>query len=279
VPRSLARQWGISEGDLLELITLAPAPATHLVIHPRTKRLEARVAIVTYFHSFYDRNSVFMSLKDLQLFMNRSGEFAEITRISLKCRDMLQIKPLARRLSRKFSSLRDESGFFGLRIPFQDDSWIQQAYSEMTLVRLIVAFVIFLAACALFLMIHLLMKGKIKTLGLLMAMGVSPFRLFSMVMSYGFLLSVVGAGLGWICGRIFMAYIDPLHEWLVVGLMGMENGLFGIYGFESFPSAYSHSLGLFVSFCSVVLCVFSALLPAWSVSRLRAAEVLKMESS
>ncbi|MGE4159724.1 MAG: ABC transporter permease [Planctomycetota bacterium] len=280
LPEGLARELGLAVGDKVEIYAVVPSPPSAMIEKPRTKKMEARVARIVSFEGYEDKQSVFMPLLAMQGFLNHdpSEPVAGKAVAALSGADR---QALALEIDRIRSVIDREAGSEGrweVEAWTANMSWLGQVQYEMNMVRIVTLFILLLAACAIFLMVNLMMKSKVRTLGLLMAMGVGPLTIFRLVVGFAMGLSLLGSLAGWLGGWRFMAHIDAIHSWLMFDVLGSRAGLFDMYGiFESFPSAYSHSLALALSLSAGVLCLLSAIIPAILAARLQPAEVLKSE--
>lgn len=280
---------GALPGDEVELFTNVPSPVASPVPRPRTGRAQGRVLAVCQLRSQLDSYSIFIPLKSMQRFMNRAGEDAELSEVHVRFAkrpgQLMEFESFLRALYGSENQLDDAlardrdrgAGRFDVRVPLKNMAMFSQTYVELKMVQAIVLFVIVLAACAIFLMIHLLMRSQVRTLGLLMAMGVSRMRMFGMVIGFGVAITLLGAAFGWSGGALFMAHIQDIHDWLIHEVLELPGGIFDVYGFNGFPSAYTPTLGFLISLSVVVLGGIAALLPAWFTSRLQPSEVLKNE--
>lgn len=280
LPDGLARGLGLNVGDRVELYAVVPSPPSAMVEKPRTKKVEARVAHIAAFEGFEDKQSVFMPLVAMQAFLNHDPS-EPVAGKAVAALDGADREALAQELDRIRSVIDQESGADGrweVEAWTANMSWLGQVQYEMNMVRIVTLFILLLAICGIFLLVNMIMKHKVRTLGLLMAMGVAPMTIFRLVIGFAMGLGVIGSLAGWVGAWRFMVHIDAVHSWLMFDVLGSKTGLFDMYGiFENFPSAYSHPMALVLSLCAGFLCLLSAIIPAILAARLQPAEVLKSE--
>jgi len=279
---------GVKNNDILDLAIVTPFRLGDLLKKEEIKTVSVKVVQVADFSSFWNK-SIFMSLDSMQKVMNRSGDASMLSSVFLKIsndngmsfdtRNLLESAEERKQLINiKLNKLGSRDyGYFHVKSWFEEQRWLTQNMLEISMVQLIILIVLLLASCATYLMIHLLMKEKVRTIGLLMALGTSTFRIFLLVLSYGFILSLFGSLIGCLAGYFFMENIESISVFVI----GTKE-LFSVYGMDGLPVEEYLYIGntkilinLLVSVLITLMCTFSAIFPAIIASRIQPAQVLK----
>lgn len=115
----------------------------------------------------------------------------------------------------------------------------------------------------------LLLHQKRQEIGILMALGISKFKIRILFGSVGVLLSVMGVGLGLIPGFVISKYIE-LHPLKIMPSMYQDPYL---------PSRVDPSLIFIVIFVCILICAISLIIPLLNLSQLTPSAALKSSVS
>ncbi|WP_138431596.1 ABC transporter permease [Fodinibius saliphilus] len=271
----------IKEGDFLQSIDRNPiligkALAERLKLNLRSKLVLSfqdvdgnitagafRVAgIFDSFNANYDKGNVFVLRSDLNRLL---GNNDLIHKLTLKLDDFTKAPRRAEKLANSYPNLKIAS--WGTIAPE-----LEYVFS-MTDVSMYVIMVIIIIALVFSIINTMLMAVMERTheLGMLMAVGMNKRRLFGMVLSETFFLTMVGTPLGLLFSWITISILGTIG----IDLSAFAEGL-NAYGMDTviYPdldAVYYLNITLLIGIAAIL----SALYPAWKTLKLKPVEAIR----
>lgn len=222
-----------------------------------------RVAgIFESFNSNYDKGNVFVLRSDLNRLLNQQNL---IHRVTLKLDDFTIAQQRVEELKRSYPDLRIAS--WAVIAPE-----LEYVFS-MTDVSMYIVMVIIIIALIFSIVNTMLMAVMERTreLGMLMAVGMNKRRLFGMVLSETFFLTMVGTPLGLLLSWITIAILGNTG----IDLSAFAEGL-NAYGMDTviYPdlsASYYWNITLLIGLAAIL----SAFYPAWKALKLKPIEAIR----
>jgi len=153
-------------------------------------------------------------------------------------------------------------------------TWEQRQHILLEAVRIekfviyfLVVLLIFFAACMVLLMLTLTVIEKTRDIGVLLALGATPFGVVRVFLTNGMILSVAGTILGLVAGYLFCTFINPIHDW-IYAVTGRRFFPAEIYHMDRIPIAFQLSDVLLSIAPPLLLGFVASLIPAiWAARR------------
>ncbi|MEO0102686.1 MAG: lipoprotein-releasing ABC transporter permease subunit [candidate division WOR-3 bacterium] len=255
----LANNLKVKVGDKLTLVS-----PSHRIKTPLGELPVAREYKVNgiFDCGMYDYNAsfVYLSLKDMQEFLNLGDQ---VSGIEVKVRDIYKATSIGEKL-------RENLG-----LGFRSLDWITLNKNLFTALRLekIVTFIvltlIILVACFnIIAILTLMVIRKTKEIGILKAMGVKTSRITKTFVLFGSLLGTIGSTLGIILGFI-ISFL--LSRYQFIKLPG------DVYFIKRLPTLLQTSDFLITFFLSIIIAVLATIYPARKAAKLVPTEALRYE--
>jgi lipoprotein-releasing system permease protein len=258
VGQELARSLRLYVGDEVNVVSplgeLGPAG-------PMPKSRPFRVAGIFYSGMYeYDMKYTYVMLETAQRFLN-VGE--EISGIEIKVDDVERAEETAERVEARVS--RSE-----LRV--QDWKELNSTlFGALQLERLamfvFLGIAILVAGFCVFATLTLMVQEKSSEMGILKAMGAGRGDVIRIFLVEGFLIGILGAGLG--CGLGYVACFAAEHFGV---RMNPE-----VYYIDKLPVHIDHAEFVAVGVAAVVVCVLATIFPAVLASRTRPVDALRYD--
>ncbi len=219
--------------------------------------------IVGIFHSgFYEYDSSFgfIRLKDAQTLF---GEPDVISVISFKVDDLNH----ADRIGKAIEAAAGPG--------FQTTNWMEQnreLFRALTLEQVVTFIVIGLIVCVaalnILIALTMLVMEKTKDIAVLMSLGVEPGQIRRIFLMQGFLISVVGTGLGLLLGYL-LAWLGGHYRFIHLPA--------DVYSIDYLPFAPRAIHGVAVAAVSLGVSLLATIYPSSSAARVLPAEALRYE--
>ena len=148
--------------------------------------------------------------------------------------------------------------------------------NERRVVTLVMFFIVVVAAFGLFTTLSALVREKIRDLGVLSALGFTPFRRANLLLSMGAFASGVGALLGYFGAYWLVRHHQELERFLRTQL-DIEIFNSELYVIEGLPARWDSQQAIFLSLCAFGLGLAFTLAPAIFAARLSPVEALRYE--
>jgi lipoprotein-releasing system permease protein len=158
--------------------------------------------------------------------------------------------------------------------PFAKDLLLQ-FQSDKYLFSLIAAIILLVACCNIISLLTLLVNDKKREIGILQAMGASPFSIALIFGLCGIILGIVSCLIGGACASWILKHIDQIVT-LLSRLQGRDAFNAAFFG-ASLPNTLSASALKFILCLTPLLSLLAGLVPAIKACRLKPAEILRSQ--
>ncbi|MCX8229794.1 MAG: ABC transporter permease [Planctomycetota bacterium] len=148
--------------------------------------------------------------------------------------------------------------------------------NERRVVTLVMFFIVIVASFGLFTTLSALVREKIRDLGVLSALGFTPFHRAHLLMCMGAFSSGVGALLGYFGAYWLVQHHQELEHFLRTKF-GIEIFNSELYVIEGLPARWDSEQALFLSLCAFCVGLVFTLAPAIFAARLSPVEALRYE--
>lgn len=257
----LASRLGVSEGDRV----------TSMVYESTTKRLQsAAFEVIGLFHTGteLDQGLAVISFKSLT---SIPGQSSTPQGLRVQTESIFQARFLGRELQN------------ALPLGYRVSTWVQthgNLYEAIQmsryLVSLIVLLVLAIAAFNLVATLIISSADKQSDIAILKTLGAGPNSLARVFALQGLFIGVLGSLTGAVLGVLISLNLTSmaLYAETILGFKLLNSE---VYPLDYLPSCLHSGQVAFVTCVAVLLSVLAALYPAWKVSRVRAAQVLRYE--
>ena len=262
----MAEQLSVRVGDTVSILT-ARGAATPFGIAPRIKAYPV-VAIFQIGISEFDGIFVYMPFEEAQAFFNRDGEATVIEAFVDKPDDMDAIRPrledaVKRPMIMTDWRQRNRSFFEALRI-------------ERTVMFLILALIVLVAALNIISGLTMLVKDKGRDIAILRTMGATRGAVMRIFLITGSAIGSTGTLAGLVIGLLIAHNLESFRQFI--------NRTFGINAFDPnfyllsrLPSVIIFNDVALVTALSLTLSLLATIYPAWRAAKLDPVEALRYE--
>lgn len=285
VGAQLAYSFGLEIGDLAEVVTATIDPETGRLNDPTNRQ----VMVVGTFRTgenemdlervYFDRatlaedilgrevpwSHVLVRLKDYEadkdaFVRDMRGELADLGFLH-RAKDVFQ----ATRFRREIETWEDYRG-----------SLLGAIENEKSLMGVMLSLVVLVAGFTVFALLSMMVSEKRRDIGILTALGATPWRVMGLFVLIGCWEAIFGATLGTIAGVWAAHHIDAIERALSSGL-GVQIFDRTVYLFDHIPSVVE-TMGVvyIVLFGFFSVLIFSAF-PAWRAAKLDPVDALRFE--
>ncbi|MBD2859066.1 lipoprotein-releasing ABC transporter permease subunit [Spongiibacter sp. KMU-158] len=261
----LARSLGVRLGQKLRVI-LPKVTVTPFGMFPREK--EFVVAGVFSAGAQLDASTAFIRLDDAQR-LYQLGK--DVQGLRLQFEDMFAAPFHTAEI---VASLPEGS---------RGEDWSQSQGSlfhavkmEKTLVRILLLFIIVIAAFNIISILSMAVSEKRGAIAVLRTMGATPASIMKIFVIYGMSTGVLGVVLGVLIGLPLALHVGDVVAWLE-GVSGLYLFDPQVYFISHLPSKIVPWDVAFVALFSLSLCFLATLYPAWRGSQVQPAEALRYE--
>jgi lipoprotein-releasing system permease protein len=147
---------------------------------------------------------------------------------------------------------------------------------ETTILNILLFMIIAVAGFGILATFFMIVVEKTRDIGVLKALGAPGTGVASIFLGYGVLLGSVGAGVGVVCGLLFVWKINEIArvlEWIT----GREVFDPTVYYFDTIPTIVHPFTIVWVSIGAVLIAVLASVLPSLRAARMHPVEALRYE--
>lgn len=262
----LAAQMGVTEGMALTLLSPQGA-ATPFGLTPRRKSFLIG-GVFSVGMAEFDSGLIYMPLEQAQILFGR-GDGADELEIRVANPD----NPLPQMMA-----LRDRLGPDVMILDWQARSQgLADALKvERNVMRLILMFVVALAALNIVTGLIMLVKNKSRDIAVLRTLGATKGAIMRVFFMASASLGVIGLTLGLLSGVLFCVYIGPIQDFLS-SVVGFDVFPGTVYSLDSLPARVEPGEVVMVAFFTIAINFSSTLATAWWASRFDPVEALRYE--
>jgi lipoprotein-releasing system permease protein len=147
---------------------------------------------------------------------------------------------------------------------------------ETAILNVLLFLIITVAGFGILAIFFMIVVEKTRDIGILKSLGASSRGVMGIFLTYGFLLGVVGSGVGLALGLLFVHYLNEIADFLgwVTGRPVFDPT---IYYFYKIPAATRPETVVWIVLGAVGIAVMASILPARRAARLHPVEALRYE--
>ena len=265
---TVAQNLNLQVGDPIKIIS-AETSETIIGTIPRIKTYEVAGVFESGMYE-YDSTTVFANFEMAQIHFR----FPEtVSGIEIFATDATQIELIKSKL---YEILLNYPDLYTTDWQQANSSFIDALKVESTVMFLILALIIIVAAFNIISSMIMLVNDKNKNIALLRTIGMSKGGVMRIFLICGSSIGVVGTLLGLIIGVLFSANINNIKLWLE---SVTDTTLFNptIYFLSNLPSKIFVSDVVLITGMALVLSFLATLYPAYKASKANPAEILRYE--
>ena len=231
-----------------------------------------RFVVSDYFKSEmseYDSNYVFMPIEHLQKLRTMEDR---VTSIQIKLKDYNKAPKVVARLRELFANA-----------PLEVQTWEQKQGAVLAAIRvekgilnILLFLIIAVAGFGILAIFSMIVVEKTRDIGILKALGASNGGILTIYIGYGFLLGLVGAGLGTIIGLEITVHINDIEKF-IANVTGQDIFPRDVYYFDKIPTDINLFSVFLVNLGSIGIAVLFSILPALRASMLHPVRALRYE--
>ncbi|MCX7886195.1 MAG: ABC transporter permease [Verrucomicrobiae bacterium] len=267
IGREMAARYGIYIGDKITVYSPRNIEKKGQEVY-----LPMELTVTGIFHSGmfeYDIGLIFTSLETAQELYNLRGE---VHGVELMTDDpFLGAKEVADSLNRKLPA--------GLRA----QTWAEQnqrilgaiQVEKTTMFFILLLLVVVAAFCIMSTLITSTVQ-KTKEIGVLKALGATSGQISRLVLVQGFIVGVLGVGIGFALGLITIQHLAAIQLFLS-RFLGIEVFPREIYNFTQIPAHLAVRDALAITFSALTICTLAGLMPAVWAAKLEPVDALRHE--
>ena len=145
--------------------------------------------------------------------------------------------------------------------------------NENRLLRVVLLCIAFAGGFAILAIIYTSVSEKVKDIGILKAVGITPLKIVTIFMSKTVIIGLIGTSLGVLLAFLVVHNIVWLSE--AVGWTPFSGDIYYLPPDESLPVSWEKAGSWFFSISSFVICLLAGLYPALRAASLNAAESIR----
>lgn len=265
---AVAQNMNLKVGDQIKIIS-AETSQTILGSIPRIKTYEVGGVFDSGMYE-YDSTTVFMNFEMAQTHFRFPNTASGIEIFAEDATKIDEIKLQLYQILVKYSDL------YATDWQQANSGFIDALKVESTVMFLILALIILVAAFNIISSMIMLVNDKNKNIALLRTLGMSKFAVMRIFLICGSSIGVIGTFLGFVIGVLFSANINNIKRWLE---SATDTTLFNptIYFLSTLPSKIFISDIVVIVSMALILSFLATLYPAYKASKSNPAEILRYE--
>ena len=280
----MAWNYDINIGDIIELIVPKGRLTATTGVTPGIGRHKVAGFFKTHYYDF-DTKLVVMSLPASQRLFS-VGDI--VWGIGLKINDIYKMDYIS-------SKIQSLVGFKYHTVTTEERN--QNLFYALKLEKLIMTVILFLviisAGFSIMGTLVMVVMEKRKAIGVLKSMGARPISIMIIFVMEGFLIGVIGSGLGVLFGLSTSLNFEAIIRWVESSINSimktfyhiLDLGIFSpvslvpknVYYIDTIPTEIKPEFVVFIAIFAVFLSTVAAIFPSWHASRLRPVETIRYE--
>ncbi|MBN1865452.1 MAG: ABC transporter permease [Victivallales bacterium] len=226
------------------------------------------VALFSFGKYDFDKNVLFINMDDAdELF---GLPWGAATAVYVKTQDAFNLKGELKALREEFPSLHV------LSWQQMNQQFLGVLEVEKNMQFFLLIFIVLVAAFSIANTLITVVVQKTREIGLLKALGAGDGTVLLVFLCQGFLVGVVGTGLGTAMGLLVIQWRNEILK-LLRYVSGQEVFPKQFYLFSELPASVNPRDLVMIVCVSITLCTLGGLIPAWRAARLDPAKALRYE--
>jgi lipoprotein-releasing system permease protein len=227
--------------------------------------------------SEYDSTFAFVPLEKLQHargMIDPQTGIGSVTSIQVKLKEGVDLNAARDALRDEFPPTHD---FVEVRT-WQDTQGplLAAVQLETTILNILLFMIIAVAGFGILATFFMIVVEKTRDIGVLKSLGATGTGIATIFLGYGVLLGTVGAGVGLVCGLIFVWKINDIAR-MIEWITGREVFDPTVYYFDTIPTIVHPSMLVWVTLGAILIAVLASVLPSIRAARMHPVEALRYE--
>lgn len=144
---------------------------------------------------------------------------------------------------------------------------------QRVMMYFVLSFIVLISAFSMMAVMFTVTIQKKKEIGVMKALGATPWQIMRVFLYQGTILGVAGSTLGVVLGRLVIAFRKPLQD--VLRQVGFDPFSSRLTGFDVLPAYMDPKEQLLIACMGLILCMFASLVPAFFAAQSDAAKSLR----
>ena len=260
---------GLAVGDLLRLTTARMVPGEDGRTRPAKIELDLRVggAFRTQ-HGGFDGNNVFVDIDTLRAALSPDRP-QRVQEVAVRVHDQQQLEETARRLSRAVNRVTEQNDRAFGRVETwreRNEQFLANVSHQRGLMKIVLIVIMVVAAFLMLATLSMMVTEKTSDIGILTAMGGTPFGVTTVFLACGVVITVAGVGLGLMTGVLTAVYLEEIRQALL-WLTGVDLFPLDVYNLQRVPCRIEPAWLLQVTAMAMVTGILASVLPALRAAR------------
>ncbi|UCF17505.1 MAG: FtsX-like permease family protein, partial [Phycisphaerales bacterium] len=146
---------------------------------------------------------------------------------------------------------------------------------EQTVMTVMFGFVGITTVFIVFVVSYMIISHKTKDIGILKSLGASNCDIIQLFSGFGFLVGLLGSGIGLFSGWLFLERINEIEDWLFEHFMWQLWDR-TIYVIGDIPNQIELKVVVTIFLSAIVACLAGVLVPSWQAARQKPVETLQV---
>lgn len=260
---------GLAVGDLLRLTTARMVTSEDGRTRPDKIELDLRVsgAFRTQ-HGGFDGNNVFVDIDTLRAALAPDRP-QRVQEVAVRVHDQQQLEETARRLSRAVNRVTEQNDRAFGRVETwreRNEQFLANVSHQRGLMKIVLIVIMVVAAFLMLATLSMMVTEKTSDIGILTAMGGTPFGVTTVFLACGVVITVAGVSLGLMTGVLTAVYLEEIRQALL-WLTGVDLFPLDVYNLQRVPCRIEPMWLLQVTAMALVTGIVASVLPALRAAR------------
>lgn len=232
-----------------------------------------------------DENTIYLPMDTLQLLCNAGAE-KRVSAIYVKFTDKTDITEgtaKVRDLWQNFVAERKDDKYADLLGIVNVQRWfdyrretIAPMQKEQTMMAMLFSLLGVITVFIVLVVFYMIISHKSKDIGILKSIGISTGCIVEVFLLFAAIIGTIGSAVGTVSGCIFLAYVNPLEDWLYVHCNGFQVWDRRVYAIGDIPNNIEPKVLAIIIACAILACLIGALVPSFQAARRRPSEILQV---
>ena len=187
----------------------------------------------------------------------------------MRVHDQQQLGETARRLSRAVNRVTEQNDRAFGRVETwreRNEQFLANVSHQRGLMKIVLIVIMVVAAFLMLATLSMMVTEKTSDIGILTAMGGTPFGVTTVFLACGVVITVAGVGLGLMTGVLTAVYLEEIRQALL-WLTGVDLFPLDVYNLQRVPCRIEPAWLLQVTAMAMVTGILASVLPALRAAR------------